>query len=174
MHDDDDNEDLDAAILKYEEFHRYGHKRIIVGRGFEMPGTMYRAGKALWVTYRSPKVDPETLRKPRSPVNYIHEHDAGVSTYLPTSADADGGPAVDVPAKFRDATALTRLGINLGFSYEMPDGFKQEMRATRKGGYPELYATPDGNCLIVIEARTKVIAMMWGGGLGVYPRGIDG
>lgn len=170
---DDDNEDLDAALLKYEEFHRYEHKRIIVGRGFEFPRTMYRAGQALWVTYRSSKVDPETLRKPRHPVDYIHEHDAGVYTYLASSKDADG-PAVEVPAKFCDVTALTRLGINLGFAYKMPDGFKQEVKATRAGGYPELYTTPDGHCLLVIEARTKVIAMMWGGGLGVYPRGIDG
>lgn len=167
----DIDEDAEEAIEKYREFHRYDPKKIIVGRGFAIPSRMYRAGKALFVTYQSGKVDPETLRKPNRPVNYIHEHDAGVVTYLSRAVDTDG-VSVDVPERFRRVPALTRLGFNLGFAFETADGDKREARATRP--YPDLYTTPCGKCLLVIQNRKTVLAMMWGGGLGVFARGIDG
>lgn len=165
------HEAAEEAIEKYREFHRYDPKKIIVGEGFTIPATMYRAGAAKWVTYQSTKVDPATLRKPSRPVNYIHEHDAGVVTYLARAADA-GGAAVDVPQRFRGVPALTRLGYCLGFCFEDADGELRETKGSRP--LPDLYTTPDGKCLLVIQSRRTVLAMEWGGGLGVFARGIDG
>ena len=73
-------EQAHAAVKKYVEFHRYDPKKIVIGSDFEIPDRVYRGGKAKWVAYRSGKVDPSTMRKPKNPVNYIHEHDAGVMT----------------------------------------------------------------------------------------------
>ena len=161
-----------AAIDKYVEFHRHDPRHIIVGTNdFRIPDRMYRAGPAQWVTYRSGKVDPETLRRPRHPVNYIHKHDAGVVCYLPSAQDADGGE-VEVPVVFREPAALTRLGYCLGFCFEDLDGGKCE--AESRSPMPDLYTTPDGRCLLVIQSRKIVLAMMWGGALGVFARGIDG
>ncbi len=160
------------AVDKYVEFHRYDPRKIgAFPPSFRIPSRMYRAGNALWVTYQSGKVDPETLRRPRRPINYIHKHDAGVVCYLPDAAHADGGE-VDVPESFQEVPALTRLGDCLGFCFEDLDGGKCE--AESRSPRPDLYTTPDGRCLLVIQSRKTVLAMMWGGALGVFPRGIDG
>jgi len=164
-------EQAGRAAELYETFHRYGPKQVgAFPNSFAIPRVMYRAGKALNVMYRSAKVDPATLRKPRNPVNYIHEHDTGVVCYLP-GRDTDG-PATDVPERFRNVEALTRLGHCLGFEFEDQSG--EKCMAEGRTPYPDLYATPDGKCLLVIQSRRQVLAMMWGGGLGVFARGIDG
>jgi hypothetical protein len=161
-----------AAIDKYIEFHRYEPKKVgSFPAAFRIPEQMHLAGRARWVTYSSTKVDPETLKKPRNAISYIHEHDAGVNAYLPSAADADGG-VVDVPGRFLNIEALTRLGVCLGFCFEDANGEKCE--AEGSSPMPDLYTTPDGKCLLVIQSRSKVLAMMWGGGLGVFARGIDG
>lgn len=164
-----DHPDAEQAIRKYQEFHRYEPRKI--GRfpdGFAIPERLYRGGRSVSVMYRSGKVDPETLQKPRHPINYIHDHDAGVVTYVKEPM----GEAVAVPAKFREVSALTRLGYCLGFVFEDADG--RLLEAEGQAPLPDLYTTPDGRCLLVIQGRKTVIAMMWGGGLGVFARGIDG
>lgn len=167
-----EHEAASEAIAKYREFHRYDPRKIgVFPDSFRIPDHMYRAGKADFVTYRSRKVDPETLRRPRNPVNYIHHHESGVVCYLPRATDADGD-RVDVPVRFRDAPALTRLGDCLGFCFEDLDGEKCEVES--RDPKPDLYTTPDGECLLVIQSRKTVLAMMWGGSLGVFARGIDG
>lgn len=161
----------DEAIAKYVEFHRLDPRRIgPFPSSFKIPERVYRAGRSKWVTYESTKVDPETLRRPRRPVSYIHEHDAGVITYLTTPCDADPD-GVDVPSRFREVPALARLGFCLGFRFDDAEG-EHEASATRP--FPDLYTVPDGRCLLVIQSRKEVLAMMWGGGLGVFARGIDG
>jgi hypothetical protein len=162
-------EEAEEAVDKYVEFHRYEPRRIgEFPASFRIPTHLNRAGRNLHVTYRSGKVDPATLRKPKRPVDYIHEHDAGVVCY---TADGDG-PRVEVPARFRDVPALTRLGQSLGFAFEDVDGKK--VVAESREPYPDLYTTPDGKCLLIIQSRKQVLAMIWGGGLGVFGRGIDG
>lgn len=160
-----------AAAAKYREFHRYDPKKIgAFPPDFDIPKRVFLAGPAKWVTYLSGKVDPSTLRKPARPVGYIHEHDAGVRLYL-TMRNGVTGRAVDVPSQFRDISALTRLGYCLGFCF---DDQGKEVETAGAPPLPDLYTTPDGNCLLVIQSRREVIAMMWGGALGVFARGIDG
>lgn len=160
------------AAEKYEEFHRYAPEQIVVGpSSFRIPARMFLAGPALAVMYQSRKVDPETLRRPARPVNYIHEHDAGVECYLSQRADAEG-PETEVPRQFREVEALTRLGLCLGFAFEDADGEQCEVES--RAPLPELYATPNGRCLLVVQSRREILAMMWGGALGVFARGIDG
>jgi hypothetical protein len=163
--------ELEQAIAKYREFHRYDPRKIGSFPGsFVIPDRMYMAGSSVNVLYRSGKVDPSTLKKPPRPINYIHDHDAGVKTYL--AERIDGAAHVEVPQRVRQVPALTRLGYCLGFAFEDPDGAVQEVEG--RSPLPDLYTTPDGRCLLVIQSRRTVLAMMWGGGLGVFARGIDG
>lgn len=177
--------DLEAAKSKYEEFHRYEHRKVgEFERGFTIPTSVVKIGRAIWVTYESSKVDPSTLKKPSKPVSYIHEHDAGVHLYMtPKHAAQFGrtvdmefvaGPTVKVPSAIAGAQSLVCLGKNLGYKFALnayPDD-AQEAEAVEP--FPELYCTPDGKCLLVIQSKREVLAMMWGGALGVFARGIDG
>lgn len=166
------------ALEKYEEFHRYAPTKIgEFARGFTIPAKMLRAGPARWTTYRSAKVDPATLKRPRRPVNYIHEHDAGVGAYVVNDRAnrdfLDSDEIENVPAKFRDVAALVKLGDALGFCFGSPV-YEEDVEVESTDPLPELYCTPDGKCLLVIQGKAEVLAMIWGGGLGVYARGIDG
>lgn len=163
--------EIEQAVAKYREFHRYDPRAVgSFPDSFAIPSRIWLAGRSVNVLYRSGKVDPETLKKPRQPINYIHDHNAGVETYL--AERVDDADYVDVPGRFRDVPALTRLGQCLGFAFEDPTGEIREIAGRRP--LPDLYTTPDGKCLLVIQSRKTVLAMMWGGGLGVFARGIDG
>lgn len=179
------------AIDKYREFHRFEPRKIGAMKGLVLPARMQRAGVAKWVTYRSDKTDPETLKRPRRPVDYIHEHDAGVHVYLPESAwvprmtpprvgeqgeglrervrtDIGAGKVVDVPDQLLEPDAsLVLLGKCLGFKFD-------ETEAEGAAPLPELYCTTDGKVLLVVQSKRDLLAAMWGGGLGVFARGIDG
>ena len=159
---------------KYEEFHRYPPKKIgEFEKGFAIPSHVFRVGKAKAVMYRSGKIDPATLQKPRHPVDYIHEHDAGVETFLVHAHPAAyGSERVTVPEEFVHAKALCKLGEFLGMIFVTDDEEEDELQGTRP--LPELYAVPSGKCLVVVQSKRHVIAMSWGGALGVHPRGIDG
>lgn len=172
----------EEAIEKYQEFHRHAPERVgEFGHRFRIPERVIRVGDAKHVLYRSDKVDPETLRRPRRPIDYIHEHNAGVGTYLPVLAHGAYDPELEaalggaprpqeVPSKFCEVDTLVRLGICLGFAFSR-DG-DHEFEAIPP--MPDLYCTTDGRCLLVIQSRREVLAMMWGGALGVFARGIDG
>jgi hypothetical protein len=163
--------EAEHAVEKFREFHRYDPQQIVVGPSdFQIPERVYRAGPGVHVCYQSSKVDPETLRRPRQPVDYIHEFDAGVVCYLASDHDTEGDE-VSVPDEFRRVPALTRLGICLGFCFQ-DAGAPIEVESRRP--MPELYTVPDGHCLLVVQSRKTVLAMMWGGALGVFARGIDG
>lgn len=160
--------DADAAVAKYQEFHRFAPKKLgEFSSGFAIPARVRLCGKGKWVTYRSDKVDPATLKRPRKPVDYIHDFDAGVLVHMTKGK----GDLVDVPEEFRHVDALVLLGQNLGFCFETDDA---EIEAVSTPPLPELYATPDGHCLLVVQSKRDVKAMIWGGALGVFARGIDG
>jgi hypothetical protein len=124
-------------------------------------------GPALYVLYRSAKLDPLTYAKPKKPIDYIHKHKAGVKVYR---VDTDDGPERVVPQYIHSPTALVLLGKCLGFGYTDYDG--DDVDAECKG--PELFSIPSGKALLVIEKRRKVVALIWGGKLRVEPRGIVG
>jgi hypothetical protein len=166
---------VDDASDLYEGFHRY--EPIKIGEfasSFQIPSRVHKQGKAVDVLYRSTKVDPETLKKPRKPVDYIHDHDSrGVMTYL---IDGDG-ELEETPEWIRNAQALTFLGQCLGFSFTDPAGKKVKAEGTAP--LPELYAIQVGwlklkAALLVVQSKQEIIAMVWGGRLRVEPRGIVG
>ena len=162
------SEDDQAAVEKYLEFHRYDAKHLDTV-DIKIPEVVYKGGKAMWVTYRSRKVDPSTLKRPKRPVDYIHEFDAGVHLYRADSGD--GRERCEVPDEFRHVGALVKLGMCLGFMYKGPGG---EIEGQSSRPLPELACSPDGKCLYVVQDRRRVIALIWGGALGVFARGIDG
>lgn len=164
----DVDDDVADAIDKYIEFHRLEPRRVgAFAPSLRIPAKMIKLGKARHVMYRSDKVDPETLRKPRAPLNYIHEHDAGVAAYVPGK-----GADVSVPDFIRDTSSLVLLGGCLGIGWVDGDGDDQEAEGTRP--LPELYCTPCGKALLIIQGKRDLVSLLWGGGLGVEGRGIVG
>lgn len=154
-----------AAVQKYEEFWRRPPTKIRdFPASFRIPETVECLGTGVHVLYESTKVDPSTLKRPRGPVAYIHTHDAGVKVYVP-------GGDVEVPTFIGGAQALVELGQCLGFRYKDTDGTHDA-----EGTYPlpDLCCTVDGRALLVVQSRRKVLALIWGGGLGVEARGIVG
>ncbi len=159
-------EDKRDAVDKYEEFHRYKPHHV-TELDIKIPRRVRKLGAAKHVLYRSGKVDPSTLKKPKKPVDYIHEHDAGVVVYACDGA-SDAASHTVVPREFTEVTALTVLGKCLGFA--LKDGTDAE----GVHPLPDLCCTPDGKCLLVVQDRRTVLYMIWGGALGVFARGIDG
>ena len=161
----------DAAIAKFREFHRKEPRRVApFPERFDLPRWVIRVGDAKNVLYRSDKVDPETLRQPEQAINYIHDHDPGVGVYEP--CDEDDADAEECPDWIAEVGALVLLGTNLGFAFTTPDNEVVEARV--RAPRPELYATPDGRALVVVQSKRFVLALMWGGELGVESRGIVG
>lgn len=131
---------------------------------FAIPSRVRLTGNAACIMYRSSKVDPETLKQPRKPIDYIHEFGKGVCLYTP------GGSADQkVPDEIVASTALTLLGECLGWEV-MHDGKKREAEGVPP--LPELYCTPSGRALLVIQDKREILAIFWGGQLGVEGRGI--
>lgn len=152
----------------FEDFHKYAPKEI--GKfhaSFYIPDEAYFVGPAIHVLYRSAKCDPVTYIKPKKPINYIHTHKSGVKVCL---LEEDLGPARKVPATIHSVEALTLLGKCLGFAYIDEDDDEIEAECTNE----ELYATPSGKALLVIQNKRRVMAIIWGGKLDVEPRGIVG
>jgi hypothetical protein len=157
------------AASMYKAFHRFEPRKVgEFERSFAIPSHAKKQGRSINVMYRSDKTDPETLKRPRKPVDYIHDHDPGVCTYLLEGA----GARTEVPAWIREIDALVLLGGCLGFTFENPDG--ETIEGTGTGKLPELYTTTNGKTLLVIENKRTLVALMWGGKLRVEPRGIVG
>lgn len=160
--------DRDDAISKYKEFTRYDPDKVgDFPASFAIPRRVHCMGDAKWVTYRSDKVDPETLKAPRDPVDYIHEHDPGVKVYV-----CRGELDTDTPDFLVDCTALVLLGACTGFGFVYKSGAESEAVGERP--YPELYTIPSGKALLVVQSKKEILAIMWGGDLGVEGRGIVG
>lgn len=162
------------AVDRYKTFHQKDPRR--VGRfaaAMSIPHEVEVVGKAVAVMYRSAKIDPETGRPPRGGAqNYIHEHDAGVMLYRPARARSSGQRA-EVPKALQrldQQGTLTLLGECLGLDYDGASGeFSVEFPFR-----PELYCSPDGRHLLVIQDKREILYLVWGGALGVEARGIVG
>lgn len=154
------------ALKMYETFNGYQPKKIgVFPASFTIPSSAALAGDAVEVLYRSSKLDPVTGAKPKRPVDYIHDHDAGVKVYR-TDLDDEG---TRVPLFITDTRELVLLGECLGLAYRVGDD-ETEMQVAKP--YPELYTIPSGKALVVVQDKRRVVALIWGGRLGVEARGI--
>ena len=190
-----------AGVDKFREFHRKEPRKIgEFHRDFVIPERVRLLGVAKFVLYRSDKVDPETLEQPKHPLNYIHEHDAGVKVYVPATSKVAKRygytDELEIPrhgarpgiiqriirAGFDDASIcaggsqdieveLVRLGLCLGFGFEDDNG-EHEAQATSP--LPELYCSTTGRTLLVVQSKRELVALIHGGALGVEARGIVG
>jgi len=172
---------VDEAVEMYRRFQRLEPRRVDeFAAALEVPLWAKRCGRARHVLYRSGKVDPETLKRPRAPQNYIHEHDAGVCIYEPRRSQKR--EFVKVPDEIAEAfeahgdpdrhAGLVLLGDCLGLAYDDEHGGTYELES--RGRPPELYCVSTGKVLVVIEAKREILYLVWGGALGVEPRGIVG
>ena len=177
----DDDGDLDAVIAdgleRFEKFHQLEPNEVVADDEQAMPTKAHCLGKAIHVMYRSGKVDPETGKKPRRPQNYIHEHDAGVMLYEPCLHALRKCSAEKVPSDVRSEkdgdTTLVLLGECLGLAYKATeDGEDYEIEFDDPK--VELYCIPSGKALVIVEGKREILYLVWGGGLGVEPRGIIG
>jgi hypothetical protein len=158
-----------AAVSMYERFQ--GHEPRKVGAfssSFKIPAHATLAGPAFNVMYRSDKNDPSTGKPVKKPIDYIHDHEKGVNAYRCDRSAGRGD--VTVPAFIRDVDSLVLLGDCLGFTYEDENGDAIEAAPTNP--MPELYTIPSGRALVVVQSKRTVLALIWGGKLGVEARGI--
>jgi len=158
--------DEKLAVDKYREFNSFDPKRTIYVPEFEMPTRARLLGDATFMNYRSMKVIPDNGVKPRSWTYYTHDHDPGTYIYA-----LDGELDTEVPSFIIRTDALALLGQCVKFGWKNNDG-KGEGNAVAP--YPELYATPCGRALLVVQNKRKVLALTWGGNLAVEDRGIVG
>jgi hypothetical protein len=157
-----DPRDLNKGIDKYAEFHDY--EPIEIGqfhKSFKIPAQVNLLGEAVHVLYKSDKWGDKGI-------DYIHEHEGRVKVGTP---DGDGR-SISVPTRLRKPKTLVKLGECLGFCFKNGDGEEIEAKGTRP--YPELYTTPDGRGLFVVQNKRQCLAVIWGGDLGVEAAGIVG
>lgn len=164
---------MSRAVRKYVDFHQ--QEPVKIGRFHPDLERVLRVGTATWVGvaenvfYRSDKLNPTTLED-EGWIDYIHDHDRDVHTYRLDAAAGELGPERKIPAFIRNTHELTWLGFCLGFDYEGHDG--KRVGARGKKPLPDLFCTPNGKALLVIQSKRTLLALMWGGRLGVEPRGI--
>lgn len=152
----------------YKRFHGKESKRASVSKTCEVPERVFRVGEALQVLYRSDKLNPETLED-EGTTDYFHDHEGGVKAHL---VKDDGESSHVLVPKSAQTDVLVVLGKCLGFTYRDNDG--EEIATEYHSNFPELCATPDGRALFVVRARKTIIAIFWGGTLGVRQEGIVG
>ena len=159
---------MSSAVRKYVQFHQHEPKKVgQFSKDLVIPEIITCVGQAKDVLYRSDKLNPST-GEDEGWIDYIHKHSSGVYCYL-TEKGAPGELA-HVPHWIQDARELVWLGQCLGFSFTDHDGEPHEAKGTNP--LPELYCTPSGKALLVIQGKRRILAMMWGGKLTVEPRGI--
>ena len=162
---------MSRAIKMYEGFHQHEPEKIgSFHRDLVIPERAVHAGKAIYVLYRSDKLNPEN-GKDEGWIDYIHEHSHGVYAYRTDAQARRSGEAEPVPHWLRNATELVWLGDCQGFAYK-DDETGKKVEAKAKRPLPELYTIPSGKALLVIQSKRYLLALFWGGRLGVEPRGI--
>ncbi len=158
------------AIAMFRRFHTRDWR----GEGdfhpaLEIPDQAICLGDAVNVLYASDKLNP-TDGSDEGWIDYIHEHSSGVRAYCAPGRSAPAGDLVTVPAWIRNADQLTWLGRCLGFAYRDEGGRERKAKGTQP--LPELYTVPSGKALLVIQSKRTLLALIWGGRLGVERRGI--
>lgn len=157
-----DPPDLDRGVRKFLEFNGMDLRSIgPFSTALSIPDGGYLLGPGKWITYRSDKWNDGRH-------DYIHEFGKSVKI-----VDFDGGEGslVAVPSRFARAQTLVKLGTCLGFSFAQG---REVIEAKTRGRKPELYCTPCGRALFVVQDKQKFLTGMWGGKLAVESRGIVG
>lgn len=159
---------MSSAAKMYVAFHQHAPRETgSFHRELVIPGRAVCVGDAVNVLYRSDKLNP-TTGEDEGWIDYIHDHKKGVQVYR--CDPGAHGTEHAVPAWLRDVHELSWLGDCLGFAFKDGDGREVEARGVKP--LPELYTIPSGRALLVIQGKRKLLAMIWGGRLGVEPRGI--
>ena len=157
------------AMRRYVGFHQHDPKHVgQLAKGLRIPATAILIGDAVHVLYKSDKLNP-TPGVDEGWIDYIHEHDGGVKVYRCDARGRSAGVPRAVPEWLQHADDLVWLGQCNGFAYE-DDAGTHEVKGTRP--FPDLFCTPSGKALLVIQSRRTLLALFWGGRLGVEPRGI--
>lgn len=156
-------QDFDKALQLFDTFTKLDPEKIgSFASSFKIPTKMYLLGSMEWTYYESKKWENKMHA-------YKHEHEAGVKIYTPQNT---GGVSMTVNEDLRTVKTLVRLGGCLGVDYKDLNGELNEIVATKP--YPSLYSIPNGNCLLIIQGKSKLIAIIAGGRLDVTARGIVG
>jgi hypothetical protein len=163
---------LPKAEKLFETFHQFEPVKVgSFNRRFEIPREANYVGEAKQMLYTSDKLNPET-GEDEGWISYYHDHDGGVRLYLTGDHEKVGGELRKIPEWIRRTKALVRIGDCDGFEYVNFLGKKVKAKST--GRKPEWYATPTGKALLVVQDKKTVLAIAWGGSLGVQWRGVVG
>lgn len=158
--------DFSQGLQQYWEFHQLEPKKITKA-DLVIPKQVLYVGEGVYMNYRSKKWEGKSH-------DYTHDHEAGVKVHIPIFAEeiTPGQTIAEVPTWLRSTKTLVRLGSCLGFAYM--DEFDETIEAAVRTPLPDLYCTPDGKALLVIQNFKEIYAMLWGGYLNVTERGIVG
>lgn len=156
----DEPRDLSAGVRKYVEFNDADPKTTGPLSLRQLPEAVYYVGKMKWTAYASKKWEGKSN-------NYVHDHDDGVKLYM-TKASA-GVRAVHLPEWLVRVKTFVKLGRCIGLGFIDPAGVEAESQGD---GGSELYCTPNGRALLVIQDKRRLEAIIWGGKLDVQARGI--
>jgi hypothetical protein len=156
--------DANPSVRKFMEFNDCEpHQVGTFAPRFKIPARAYLIGRAKTTDYSSKK----WARK----ANYTHDHESSVGVYTVAKPKVPH-EVVSTPDQVRRVGTLWRLGWCIGLAYLALDGEAAE--AVVRQPYPELYSTPSGHCLLVVENKARLIALIWGGKLRITEHGIEG
>jgi hypothetical protein len=154
---------VSQATKTFENFNEYPSKGASkFAREIIVPERMPSPGPCRWLTYRSNKWNDGTH-------DYIHT----IASYprVKCAMAGENYPTIKIPAKVREATTLTQIGLRaLGFAFEYDD---DEYEAKVPAG-TEWFWSQTARALYLIQNKRKLVAVIWGGNLNVEPRGIVG
>lgn len=199
-----DAPDFDKALRKYVEFNQLEPRKILKSTD-EIPEAVHLGGDAQFVSYRSDKWTGEHenymhnhnggvkvyLTRPRDVLKSNGHLDRQVevpSSIRHAKALVRLGYCLGIGYVGPDGVRVEALGYkqragDRGFadfwdvrdpeSVEVVEG--SPIDVATKDLQTDLYCTPTGNALIVIDRKTKLVQMLiWGGWLDVLDKGIVG